>query len=1129
MVLTGARLLRWAMMVAMSWLSASIAFGNERVPPAGDGSLSLRPAEVALIRDTYGTPHLYATTEHDAFFGLGYAYAEDRLRQVLLSYLQIQGRLAEMFGPGSLANQRDLQLPSATVTDTVASDLNARRLRYLDDARANFNRLPRQLQRNLRAYISGLQRYMGDHPERVPSWAPALEPAMPLALLAKLMTLDFQEACDARLAASQATEHETRQSNAWAVAGTRTSNGAVIFSSDSHGPLQTEFGPAFYNWRMKAGTLDVLSFDLPGTASFFFAHTNRFAWGWTEGKRNVVDCYAVRVERDHARKFRFDGKIELIEAVPYRIEVKGAQPLTGDFEYTRHNGVRSPVVKRQDDVAYVMSSPYFGRWGLAAGEYYRMAQARDRHELTSALAEREIYPANLVVGGRDGTLLYIRPGRIPVRKPRVDPERILDGNHSATAWRGVHEYADLLKLINPPQGYVSNSNVSPDRMYRQSPFRPQDYPSYFGFEPGLTTKRQARLLELLESTEALTIERAQAMVMDSKLPGAEFWRTAIASAANGECDQARDYGTELRRVIDALKDFDGVFRKESKAALYFAMMRSELTMNHAAVVDGIVTAVEQSQPLSPPQQCVLLATVQSITNALIERHGTVDVTLGDVHTVEAGSVKLPVGGVSFFAGRDLPEHMTRGTAPARFSVADTVRKMVFSSPQFVTAEPATLQSGQRIPYLVVFTDPVRSYAQLLPGISEDPASAHHSDQAVLASEGRLRSTYLDLKELLSNAESVRTLRVVSLSDRVKQELRARDYGLAPGVLPTGPANAITDVRGVRVGHRTVIEGDNVRTGVTVVLPHSGNLFQNKVPAAVAIGNGYGKLTGVSQIQELGELETPIAVTNTLSVPAVAAGLVDWTLRQPGNEQVVSVNPVVGETNDATVNDIRARAVVPEHVWQALRDAADGPVAEGSIGAGTGTHAFGWKGGVGTSSRVVPQVHGGYTVGVLVVTNYGGVLTMMGAPVGQELQRYYLRDALERDRADGSVIVVVATDAPLSDRNLERLARRALLGIARTGSPMTNGSGDYALAFATHRGVLRTIERRRGARQVLDLANEDTSPLFQAAVEATEEAVYNAIVAARTVDSRIGTLEKLPIERLREVLSKYGVKQRGDSP
>ncbi|HWK50128.1 MAG TPA: penicillin acylase family protein, partial [Steroidobacter sp.] len=593
-----AQLLRWAGLCATGLLAVSVAFGDEPIAPGGRAPSRWQPGEVTLIRDRYGTPHLYAASEHDAFFGLGYAYGEDRLRQVLLSYLQVQGRLAEVFGAGSLADQPGLQMPATTVSDTVASDLEARRLRYIEDARVNFDRLPKQLQRNLRAYIAGLQHYMYEHPSRVPEWAPRLEPALPLALLAEMMTLDFRGICDSRLAAGDASGHSSKQSNAWAVSGARTSSGAVIFSSDSHGPLQTEFGPAFYNWRMKAGALDVLSFDLPGTASFFFAHTDRFAWGWTEGKRNVVDCYAVRVEADQPRQYRFDGKIARIEAVPYRIEVKGAAPLTGEFEYTRHNGVRSVVVKRQGDIAYVLSSPYLGRWGLAAGEYYRMALARDRGELTRALADREIYPANLVAAGRDGTLLYIRPGRIPMRKAGVDPEQILDGNRSATAWRGVHSYSELLKLVDPPQGFISNSNVSPDRMYADSPFRPQDYPAYFGFEPGLTTTRQQRLLELLGSPAPLTEEAVKAIVMDSKLPGTEHWGPAIETAAQASCGEARAQSPEMRKVIAELRNFDGVFGKESKAALYFAMMRGELTMNQPAAVDDIVVAVEGSKPLS---------------------------------------------------------------------------------------------------------------------------------------------------------------------------------------------------------------------------------------------------------------------------------------------------------------------------------------------------------------------------------------------------------------------------------------------------------------------------------------------------------------------------------------------------
>ena len=300
--------------------------------------------------------------------------------------------------------------------------------------------------------------------------------------------------------------------------------------------------------------------------------------------------------------------------------------------------------------------------------------------------------------------------------------------------------------------------------------------------------------------------------------------------------------------------------------------------------------------------------------------------------------------------------------------------------------------------------------------------------------------------------------------------RAREAGIEIGILPPGPLNAITDVAGVRVGHVTLNEGRSVRTGVTAILPHGGNLYQDKVPAGFAVGNGYGKFMGSTQILELGEIETPILLTNTLNVPEAASGIVDWTLRQPGNEEVRSVNAIVGETNDGYLNDIRARHVTRDHALAAIAAAEAGPVAEGSVGAGTGTIAFGWKGGIGTSSRRLRRALGGWTVGVLVQTNYGGVLDVAGVPVGRALGQYMLRDELQAASGDGSVIIVIATDAPLSDRNLERLARRAFLGIGRTGSPITNGSGDYAIAFSTHDGVRRTAARRnaqascRGAAQ-----------------------------------------------------------------
>jgi D-aminopeptidase len=343
--------------------------------------------------------------------------------------------------------------------------------------------------------------------------------------------------------------------------------------------------------------------------------------------------------------------------------------------------------------------------------------------------------------------------------------------------------------------------------------------------------------------------------------------------------------------------------------------------------------------------------------------------------------------------------------------------------------------------------------------------------------------------------------------------RAREAGITIGILPPGPLNAITDVAGVEVGQVTIIEGANVRTGVTAILPHGGNLYQNKVPAGFAVGNAYGKFMGSTQIKELGEIESPVLLTNTLNVPEAAAAAIEWTLKQPGNEQVRSVNAVVGETNDGALNDIRARRVRPSDAIAAIEAAKPGPVQEGAVGAGTGTIAFSWKGGIGTSSRKLPASLGGWTVGVLVQTNYGGVLQVAGVPVGQALGQYYLKDELSKGSGDGSCIVVIATDAPLSDRNLERLAHRGLLGIARTGSPMTNGSGEYAVAFSTNLDVRRIPERRTKPSAIVELPNEEMSPLFEAAVEAAEEAAINSLFAATPMDGNGRHIDALPVDKV----------------
>lgn len=356
-----------------------------------------------------------------------------------------------------------------------------------------------------------------------------------------------------------------------------------------------------------------------------------------------------------------------------------------------------------------------------------------------------------------------------------------------------------------------------------------------------------------------------------------------------------------------------------------------------------------------------------------------------------------------------------------------------------------------------------------------------------------------------------------------QRPRIRELGIVPGVLPPGPNNAITDVSGVQVGHRTLIEGTSTRTGVTAILPHGGNLFQLKVPAAVFVGNGFGKAAGLLQVRELGNLETPIVLTNTLSVGSAVEAVVRWTIAQPGNEDVGSVNAVVGETNDGYLNDIRGLAVTGEDVVAAITAADSGPVKEGSVGAGTGTRAFCWKGGIGTASRVLPAAGGGYTVGALVQTNFGGVPAIDGVPVGELLgcAPFGLGTASPSEsskadpRGDGSCMVVLATDAPLSARNLERLARRAVLGLARSGSFLSNGSGDFVIAFSTQN--LEPHQPATRERAVTLVENDSMSPLFLATVEAVEEAVYNSFLKATTVTGFDGhTVEAISVDALREI-------------
>ncbi|MDE0742497.1 MAG: P1 family peptidase [Woeseiaceae bacterium] len=382
--------------------------------------------------------------------------------------------------------------------------------------------------------------------------------------------------------------------------------------------------------------------------------------------------------------------------------------------------------------------------------------------------------------------------------------------------------------------------------------------------------------------------------------------------------------------------------------------------------------------------------------------------------------------------------------------------------------------------------------------------------------------YYRMPNFLYFLTAILILSFSSVFSDINERPRARDAGLIVGIFEPGTHNAITDVEGVKVGHVTKIVGNDIRTGVTAIIPAPGNLYTHPIPAWIHIGNGYGKMIGETQVREFGEIETPILLTCTLCVWSAANALKEWVYEQPGMGEH-TVNPIVGETNDGKVNNMWADPIQKEEVFTALKNARNGPIEEGSIGAGTGTQAFGWKGGIGTSSRVLPHSLGGYTIGVLVQTNFGGILTMNGAPVGRELNQYSYKDNLvdtaNEDKIDGSIMIVVATDAPLNSRSLDRMAMRAIMGLARTGSHASNGSGDYVVAFSTHPSVRRP-RLSEEAVSSLSLVNASMSPLFAATAEATEEAIYNAIFKATTIKSDRGVREAIPIKDLMRILKKY---------
>jgi acyl-homoserine-lactone acylase len=738
-----------------------LAPGCLRVPAQAaqaNAPLELKRGQVTIFRDLWGMAHLYAAREEDGFFGLGYATAEDRLDQVLLLYLGVKGELAAAFGPGPIGADKVGPTLSGEIPDTIASDLRVKKFQILEQARLNLMKIPAQYRLDLKAYIAGINQFMVDHPARKPAWAPVLEPAMPLALLWQF-TLEAGRICPARLAAaaqkvvySPSPLTTSEGSDAFAIGRSRTADKGITFSSDSHHPWEA-VGTLFYPWRMKAGSLNVQVFDVTGTAMFFFGHSNDFAWGWTEGPRYTGDCYRIPTVKGDPRAYLFDGKLQRMVVTPYTINVRGTAPVNGEFEYTRHNGVLSPVVDRRGDDAFAVSSAYFDQVGMGNAELFEMAHARTHADIKTALAPMDLYPANLILAGRDGTLLYIRPGRLPKRPDGVDVTLPLDGSTSRTAWTGFVSLREAVHVENPPQDYVGNDNVSPDRMYATPILDPKKYPAYYAFDPGQTNTRQLRMIELLENAHGVNDEAAIRITMDEKVFGVDQWG-GMFKALKLSGAWAKNTDPDLATFVAALDTFDGVFSKESRGALYYMAFREALRSASHKAAGEIEGAVEAGRQLSPAQQRSVEDAVLAAYASLRQAFGTINLVFGDVHRIGRGSESFPVGGAAIDSSQDKRELNTIGAWVLGPSGAEAMRTMAFRQD---VKRSALLDAYccQRVPFVVAFhpDGSLTSYSEMLPGVSEDPASPHFGDQMRLASQVELRPDYFYLRDLERNLES----------------------------------------------------------------------------------------------------------------------------------------------------------------------------------------------------------------------------------------------------------------------------------------------------------------------------------------------------------------------------------------
>ena len=705
---------------------------------------------VTIRRDDWGVPHVSGETEADVFFGNGYAQAEDNLERILSNYLLVQGRLASVIGVGA-----------------VEMDRTALRWRTLEESRAGFERLSPRIQDCYRAFIAGIQRYIDGHPDEAPAWMPELEPALPIGLLRfMLFSYAYRDAV-AKLSASgtalsalptaEAQEpFVPRLSNEWVLMPWRTAADAVVLLSDPHGDID---GLRMFEIAMDGPTFTSVGAAVAGNPLPILGHTSKVAWGMTTGSPDVSDAYRVDCDPDDPRRYAIDGETHQMVATDVTIEVAGGDSVTDTFEYTRHNGVLCPVVQRDGNVAWVISTPYMHVPELQDEQLFHWHLAKDVHEFRAAMATNGNFAQNIMAGDVDGNVFYLRAGRTPIRPDGVECREVLDGNSSKTAWQGIHPIDDLVQILNPESGYMQNCNVAPDQMMLDTSgtsLDPEPYPAYiYGDTPGRHNTRGRRANDLLSRSVAATIEDALDIALDEHYLDVEHWQAALRDLYTAAPKRLTTSSPTVRRLVHLLLAFDGRAAAESAGATAYWYWRTAIgTLDgvDVSVLKALIDHVNTGGTPDADQAELLLRALDEAAAGLIQRAGRIDVPMGELFRIGRSGASYPGRTAAIMERRVVAEDIG-GLASA--PIVMPLRVMLYGNPD---------ERGQRFPLvggrslrMVSFTDPITSYSVILYGQSGHADSPHHTDQCRLYSEGRVRSTYFTEAELAAHTVSTSIL------------------------------------------------------------------------------------------------------------------------------------------------------------------------------------------------------------------------------------------------------------------------------------------------------------------------------------------------------------------------------------